>query len=87
MDMAAFPFEQAADFPFEAAAGDVGFAADGVFDDGVIDAADVDFAVARADVQAGFEDEVGGDVVDVFELHGGAPYLLSWALRKPSMAS
>ena len=38
LDAAAFPFEQAADFAFQAAAGDVGFAADGVFDNGVVDA-------------------------------------------------
>ena len=62
---AAFPFEQATNFAFEAAAGDIGLAADGVLDDAVVNAADVDFAVARADVQAAFEDEVGGEDLDV----------------------
>ena len=51
---AAFPFEQAADFAFQAAAGNIRLAADGMLDDFVVDAADVDFAVAAADVQAGF---------------------------------
>ena len=51
---AALPFEQAADFAFQAAAGDIRLAANRMFDNFVVDAADVDFAVAAADVQAGF---------------------------------
>ena len=69
-DQAQLPLQQAAYLALERRAGNVRQAGERVFDNLIVNPANTHFGIAATDVQAGFQYQGAGDLLDLGELHG-----------------